>query len=56
MLLIGLLLLSPPALAEGHYEMFEEICEFTGEVKQTYAYDYKSPELSVVEPLNLEEN
>jgi hypothetical protein len=24
--------------AEGHYETFQEICEFTGEIKETVVY------------------
>jgi len=31
-----LLLGSPQAMAEGELEMFEEICEVTGEVKRGY--------------------
>lgn len=33
MLLSILLLLTPPSMAESDLEMFEEICEITGEVK-----------------------
>ncbi len=50
-----LLSLSPLSKAEGHYETFQEICEFTGEIKETVVY-IGSTELSVVEPVNLEEN
>ena len=35
-ILILLLLFSTPALAEGNLEMFEEICEVTGEVRTGY--------------------
>ena len=34
MLLATLLFLTTPAMAEGDLEMFEEICEVTGEVKR----------------------
>ena len=33
LLLLALLTLSVPAMAEGELEMFEEICEITGEVR-----------------------
>ena len=36
MLLATLLFLTTPAMAEGDLEMFEEICEVTGEVKRGY--------------------
>jgi len=36
--------------------MFEEICEITGEVKQRFVYSSSFPELTVVEPMDLEEN
>ena len=55
-MIILLLLFCSPAFAEGHQEMFQEICAITGEVKQTYAYDYESPQLSVVESIDLKEN
>ena len=33
LLLLALFTLSVPAMAEGELEMFEEICEITGEVR-----------------------
>ena len=36
MLLSILLFLTPPAMAEGELEMFEEICEVTGEVRRGF--------------------
>ena len=36
MLLLILLFLTPPAMAEGELEMFEEICEVTGEVRRGF--------------------
>ena len=36
MLLATLLFLTTPAMAEGDLEMFEEICEVTGEVRRGY--------------------
>ena len=56
MMLISLLLFVSPAMADGHYEMFQEICEITGEIKQTIVYDYQSPQLSVEEPLTLDQD
>ena len=53
-MIILFLLFGSPAVADGPFEMFQEICEITGEVKQTIVYD--SAQLSVVEPLDLEEN
>ena len=35
-LLLILLLFSAPAFAEGELEMFEEICEVTGEVRRGF--------------------
>ena len=55
-LLGSLLTLFSPSKAEGHYEMFEEICEITGEVKQRFVYASSFSELSVVETMDLEEN
>jgi len=54
MLLISLLLFASPAMAEGEYEMFEEICAITGEVRQTLVYHNQELSLSVVEPLEIE--
>ena len=34
--LFVILCLTAPAYAEGGFEMFEEICEITGEVKTSY--------------------
>ncbi len=56
MILAILLLFASPALSEGEYEMFEEICEITGEVKQRFVYASAFTELSVVETLDLKEN
>ena len=55
-MIILLLLFGSPAMADGHYEMFEEICAITGEVKQTIVYEYNPPQLSVVETIELQEN
>jgi len=55
-LLVSSLTLFSPSKAEGHYEMFEEICEITGEVKQRFVYSSSFSELSVVETMDLEEN
>jgi len=55
-ILIVSLLLVTPSKAEGHYEMFEEICEITGEVKQRFNYSSSFGELSVVDTMELEEN
>ena len=41
--------------AEGHYEMFEEVCEITGELKQRVVYHSHETALSVVETLQLDE-
>ena len=53
---VSLLTLFSPSEAEGGFEMFEEICEITGEVKQRFVYSSSFPQLTVVEPLDLEEN
>jgi len=55
-LLVSCLTLFSPSKAEGHYEMFEEICEITGEVKQRFNYSSSFGELSVVDTMELEEN
>ncbi len=54
--LVSSLTLFSPSNAEGEYEMFEEICEITGEVKQRFVYASTFSEYTVVEPLALEEN
>ena len=56
MILLVILLLASPAMAEGELEMFEEICEITGEVKQRFVYASSFSDYNVVEPLDLEEN
>ncbi len=56
MIIVILLLFASPVMAEGQYEMFEEICEITGEVKQRFVYASAFTEYTVVEPLDLEEN
>ena len=56
MILLVILLLASPAMAEGELEMFEEICEITGKVKQRFVYSSSFSELSVVETMDLEEN
>ena len=54
MLLATLLFLTTPAMAEGDLEMFEEICEITGEVKTGFRLrDNKmqtSPQVSLQSP------
>ena len=55
-MIILFLMFGSPVMADGHFEMFQEICAITGEVKQTVVYEYEAPQLSVVEPLDLEEN
>jgi hypothetical protein len=55
-LLVGLFL-SPAALSEQmELQTFEEICEITGEVKQRFVYPSAFSQLTVVEPMDLEEN
>ena len=56
LMIILFLMFGSPVMADGHFEMFQEICAITGEVKQTVVYEYEAPQLSVVEPLDLEEN
>ena len=41
--------------ADGHYEMFEEVCAITGELKQRVVYNNTEVSLSVVESLQLDE-
>ena len=53
---VSSLTLFSPSKAEGGFEMFEEICEITGEVKQRFVYSSSFTELTVVEPVDLEEN
>ena len=55
-LLVSCLTLFSPSKAEGQYEMFEEICEITGEVKQRWVYTPAFSDYTLVEPLDLEEN
>ena len=54
MLLSILLLLTPPSMAESDLEMFEEICEITGEVKTGFRLrDIKTqmlPQVSLQSP------
>jgi len=52
---VSSLTLFSPSEAEGGFEMFEEICEITGEVKQRFVYSSSFPQLTVVEPIDLEE-
>jgi len=33
MLLLLLSIMCPPSMADGHYEMFVEVCEVTGELR-----------------------
>ena len=54
--LVSCLSLNSPSKAEGDFEMFEEICEITGEVKQRFVYASSFSDYNVVEPLDLEEN
>ena len=54
--LVSSLTLFAPSKSEGELEMFEEICEITGEVKQRFVYSSSFSELSVVETMDLEEN
>ena len=54
--LVSSLTLFAPSKAEGELEMFEEICEITGEVKQRFVYASSFSDYNVVEPLDLEEN
>ena len=49
-----LIVLSTPVSAESEFEMFEEICAITGEVRQTLVYHNQELSLSVVEPLEIE--
>ena len=54
MILALLLFLTEPAMAEGELEMFEEICEVTGEVRRGFRLrDIKtqtSPQVSLQSP------
>ena len=51
---LAFLLLGSPSMAEGDLEMFEEICEVTGEVKRGYRLrDIKTqtlPQVSLQSP------
>lgn len=51
---LAFLLLGSPAMAEGDLEMFEEICEVTGEVKRGFRLrDIKTqtlPQVSLQSP------
>ncbi len=56
-MILGILLLfATPVMAEGQFEMFEEICEITGEVKQRFVYASSFSDYNIVKPLDLEEN
>ena len=51
-LLLAMLLLSAPVYAESmEFETFEEICEFTGEIKYSTSYIQT---VSVVEPVSID--
>jgi hypothetical protein len=57
MLVVGVSFLIPSALSEQmELQTFEEICEITGEVKQRFVYPSAFSQLTVVEPMDLEEN
>ena len=47
--LFVILCLTAPAYSEGGFEMFEEICEITGEVKVSYQYVPTEIKLSDIE-------
>ena len=47
--LFVILCLTAPAYAEGGFEMFEEICEITGEIKVSYQYVPSEIKLSDIE-------
>jgi len=47
--LFVILCLTTPAFAEGNFEMFEEVCEITGEVKVSYQYVPSEIKLSDIE-------
>ena len=55
MMFLLLLLFTTPVLAEGELEMFEEICEITGEVRTGYRLREIEIKTQTLNPISLQQ-